>query len=304
VFSYAVFQHIPEPALVFRYIDEAFRVLKPGGLFTAQFNGAPPSEARCDTWVGAWLPESELLNHAREGGWQVLSSEGAGTQYLWLTLKKPATRLGASANELRATIRAVTNPNWTRELVAGGPQGFATLMVEGIPDDCCTLTELSLRIGEQEAPIRYLGPLLASGLRQINAQVPETVRPGASVVALYWGGRRVSEEAETVVTPCPPMQPRVANLTDGEEPSQRGVVTCGTMHLSLEGCRDIRSLVVCIGEQPAEVTKTFCVEPLSRYYLVNVRVPEGVTGLQTVRISVDGEELPAQQVSFVWPPSR
>jgi len=39
VFSYLVLQHLPEKALVFQYIREMLRVLRPGGAFLFQFNG-------------------------------------------------------------------------------------------------------------------------------------------------------------------------------------------------------------------------------------------------------------------------
>lgn len=40
VFSYLVLQHLPNEALVFSYIREMLRVLKPGGAFLFQFNGS------------------------------------------------------------------------------------------------------------------------------------------------------------------------------------------------------------------------------------------------------------------------
>src|ERR1041384_661825 len=41
VYSYAVFQHIPSRELVFQYLREAHRVLKPGGVLRCQINGLP-----------------------------------------------------------------------------------------------------------------------------------------------------------------------------------------------------------------------------------------------------------------------
>src|SRR6266404_4332953 len=73
-YSYAVFQHLPEKVLVYRYMEEALRVLRPGGLFISQLSCAPPAETRCDTWVGVWFREPELLARANEMGWKVLSS--------------------------------------------------------------------------------------------------------------------------------------------------------------------------------------------------------------------------------------
>ncbi len=39
VFSYLVLQHVPEEALVLRYVQELLRALRPGGVFLFQFNG-------------------------------------------------------------------------------------------------------------------------------------------------------------------------------------------------------------------------------------------------------------------------
>src|SRR5262249_27956552 len=39
VYSFAVFQHIPSADVVFHYLREAWRVLKPGGILRCQING-------------------------------------------------------------------------------------------------------------------------------------------------------------------------------------------------------------------------------------------------------------------------
>ena len=64
VYSFAVFQHVPDPALVYRYIAEAFRVLKPGGLFTAQFNGIPRPKEEHNTWAGVGIAEVDCRSTA------------------------------------------------------------------------------------------------------------------------------------------------------------------------------------------------------------------------------------------------
>jgi hypothetical protein len=94
------------------------------------------------------------------------------------------------------------------------------------------------------------------------------------------------------------MRPRIVRATDGQDISQQGVVTCGIMQVSLEGCRDIGSLEVSIAGRAVEAEALFCVDPLSRFYLFNVRVPEACAGRQPLRISVDGEALPEQLVVF------
>src|SRR5580658_6634103 len=43
IYSYAVFQHIPSRDVVFEYMREIRRLLKPGGVFHGQFNGVAPA---------------------------------------------------------------------------------------------------------------------------------------------------------------------------------------------------------------------------------------------------------------------
>lgn len=207
VYSFAVFQHVPDRTLVYRYVDEAFRVLKPAGLFTAQFNGAPPIEQRCDTWVGVWIAEAELLGYAKDKGWQVLSSEGADTQYLWVTMRRPLKNAPPRGDSLAITIESVMNPSGAAELVAGGPHGFATIYVLDLPDAYTNLNELSVRLGNQCAPIRYIGPMQPGSRRQINVQIPETTPSGAHPLAFYRRDRRISNGFDVVVRPCPPRYP-------------------------------------------------------------------------------------------------
>jgi ubiquinone/menaquinone biosynthesis C-methylase UbiE len=54
VYSYAVFQHIPAREVIYRYLKEIQRVLKPGRLARLQFNGLTRGgEGAYDTWAGA-----------------------------------------------------------------------------------------------------------------------------------------------------------------------------------------------------------------------------------------------------------
>ncbi|HMD30961.1 MAG TPA: class I SAM-dependent methyltransferase, partial [Candidatus Acidoferrales bacterium] len=58
-FSYIVFQHIPEKAVILRYFEEAARVLRPGGLFRFHVNGLPHVE------LGSLLIEGYLSTSPR-----------------------------------------------------------------------------------------------------------------------------------------------------------------------------------------------------------------------------------------------
>src|SRR5579863_6010763 len=52
VYSLFVFQHIPSAEVVFSYLRETARVLRPGGFARLQINGLPESSRPYTTWEG------------------------------------------------------------------------------------------------------------------------------------------------------------------------------------------------------------------------------------------------------------
>jgi GT2 family glycosyltransferase/glycosyltransferase involved in cell wall biosynthesis/SAM-dependent methyltransferase/tetratricopeptide (TPR) repeat protein len=94
-FSFIVFQHIPDRAVVFNYIREAHRVLRPGGVFKFQVQGCTEKnwmEAPKDTWPGVTITEEDITGLSNELGFDLLAKSGQGTQYSWYTLRKSARK--------------------------------------------------------------------------------------------------------------------------------------------------------------------------------------------------------------------
>jgi SAM-dependent methyltransferase len=89
-FSTMVFQHIPSREIIENYVREAHRLLRPGGLFKFQVQGAPlaGTDPR-DSWVGATFTEREAREMARRCGFEMRYHSGAGEQYFWLWYFKP-----------------------------------------------------------------------------------------------------------------------------------------------------------------------------------------------------------------------
>jgi SAM-dependent methyltransferase len=81
-FSFLVFQHIPEQAIVESYVREVHRVLVPGALFKFQVEGGL-SPGLAGTWHGVSFNEQELRAMAMRCGFEARYLEGAGTQYFW-----------------------------------------------------------------------------------------------------------------------------------------------------------------------------------------------------------------------------
>src|SRR5262249_50024542 len=88
VYSYAVFQHIPSPEVVFAYLKETRRVLKPDGIMRCQINGLPKTAKQYTTWDGVRISAQEIAEFASTHDFQLLALEGVDTQYMWVTLRK------------------------------------------------------------------------------------------------------------------------------------------------------------------------------------------------------------------------
>jgi SAM-dependent methyltransferase len=88
-FSFIVFQHIPDKAIVENYIREAHRVLAPGALFKFQVEGGPVADRdAADTWHGVSFTEPEMRDIAARAGFDLRYTEGTGSQYFWLWMFK------------------------------------------------------------------------------------------------------------------------------------------------------------------------------------------------------------------------
>jgi ubiquinone/menaquinone biosynthesis C-methylase UbiE len=90
--SAIVFQHIPKQAIVENYVQETWRVLRPNSLFKFQLQGCPIAEHQANTWVGVGFTEKQMRKIAARSGFEIMQSNGAGSQYYWLTFAK--RRLG------------------------------------------------------------------------------------------------------------------------------------------------------------------------------------------------------------------
>ena len=90
-FSYIVFQHIPSREVIYSYVREVQRLLRPGGLLKFQVQGDATLEASPDdTWLGAAFSDEDAIAMAQACGFEPRYRHGAGSQYFWLWFFKPA----------------------------------------------------------------------------------------------------------------------------------------------------------------------------------------------------------------------
>ena len=89
-FSFIVFQHVPDKAIIENYVHEVYRLLRPGGLFKFQVQGSSSvASEQNDTWSGVQIAGYEALAMAESGGFDLIRHQGVEEQYFWLWYLKP-----------------------------------------------------------------------------------------------------------------------------------------------------------------------------------------------------------------------
>ena len=84
-FSSIVFQHIPSREVIWSYVREVHRLLRPGGLFKFQVQGdVSVASSPDDTWLGVPFSDAQAVDMAQSCGFEPRYRHGAGTQYFWL----------------------------------------------------------------------------------------------------------------------------------------------------------------------------------------------------------------------------
>jgi SAM-dependent methyltransferase len=117
VWSFAVFQHVPDKLAIFNYFEEAARVLRRGGIFRLHMKGLwtlpvgrfmveagfrdrgreekavrfriPFVRLRyLDTWQGRAIRPDEAVRHCESAGLKVMETEGEWTPMMWIGGRK------------------------------------------------------------------------------------------------------------------------------------------------------------------------------------------------------------------------
>lgn len=84
-FSTIVFQHIPSRDVIYSYVREVHRLLRPGALFKFQVQGDPSIQTEPDdTWLGVPFSDQDAVAMAEACGFEPRHRHGAGEQDFWL----------------------------------------------------------------------------------------------------------------------------------------------------------------------------------------------------------------------------
>ena len=118
-FSYIVFQHVPDRAIIENYVHEVYRLLRPGGLFKFQVQGSSSESAeQDDTWSGVQIAGYEALAMAESSGFDLIRHEGVEDQYFWLWYLKPGDPEAQADGGKSRTPRASEGGDWRSRRLA------------------------------------------------------------------------------------------------------------------------------------------------------------------------------------------
>jgi hypothetical protein len=278
VYSYAVFQHIPSAEVVFSYLRETVRVLRPGGVAHLQINGLPKTSKAYTTWEGVRVGSEEVRAFTREHGVRLLALTGVDTQYMWTTWQKAveeerwADRKSAPPG---TQVRAISNAFSSEQAVpSGGRLACCALSIENLPSDC-DLNSLAVYIDDVPGTVCYIGPAVNNGLSQVNVFLPAGVRTGLLPVRVEWLGGRLCPDRYVRVIPPGPAVPRLTALSDAVNLLSPQHIESGLIKATIEEVDDIKSFDARVDDVAAEEIDTFRTDPMAERWEVNFRVPRG-----------------------------
>jgi len=280
-----VFQHIPSRDVVFRYLQEAWRVLKPGGVLRCQLNGLPATAKQYDTWSGVRIAPEEIRAFAREQGFQLLALEDIWTQYMWTTMRKvgQAIRLPTGPCAIRNINSAFTGEPAAPD---SGPMAMISLRIADLPADV-DLNNLTVTADGAECRVTYIGEPAADGATQVNAVLPERIRTGIVPVEVQPGGAT----GIVRIIPAGPAVPRVAAVTDGVNLMSYQRSTSGIVKVVMRDLARPEDFRATIDGRDVRELDAFCTDRMKQLYEFNFHLPEGTApGGHVLRIAVGRRE--------------
>ena len=281
VYSYAVFQHVPSRDVIATYMRETHRVLKIGGFARLQFNGMPAREASFDTWSGARVLSSEIVEFTQLFDIQLLAVEGAGTQYMWTTWRRQPQGWQAKQNERQFTadtsrIRRITNSHSSEPgAPSRGRYASISLWVENLPPEA-GLHHLRVQVGDSLGTVTYIGPVMKDGLQQVSVVLPELEATGLLPVELRWLDEPLAPLATLRVIPPGPSVPCIRSVTDGTNLVADKRIETRQVKMILEEVARPHEIEATVGGVPVGDREFLCTDPKPQRFEVNFRLPEEI----------------------------
>jgi SAM-dependent methyltransferase len=235
IFSAYVFQHIPSPQVIESNIRDAFRVLKPRGVFKFVTSGIKHNDylqIRKDTWSGAPFPENDIRRLAKEIDAQLLGIVGDGTQYCWTHLRKRSHTLnGSSVSRISPKIITVRRSDNRRNPESAPRAGdmYLEIILQGINYETADINNLMVEFRGRGFTPCYVGPVGIDSedfLKhkeaypndhdrvQVNLRIPADEPAGDIDLIVRLSNDLTSDSVKISLPPAQPEQPRIVAVTN------------------------------------------------------------------------------------------
>jgi hypothetical protein len=219
------------------------------------------------------ISAAEVRSFAREQRLQVLALEGARTQYMWVTMRKPDTLHPPAGGARQPMIRRITNAESSEPVVpARGRFAAVSLWVENLPEDA-DLNTLELLTEDTPATITYIGPAEWDGLRQVNAILGRVGRTGVLPVFLRHLQEPLCPATSVRVVPAPPPIPAVISVADGVDLLSGLRIVSGTVKVIVEEVLNADEFTATVSGRPVTNVDVFCSDPLPPRHEINFDLP-------------------------------
>ncbi|MEP7341932.1 MAG: methyltransferase domain-containing protein [Acidobacteriota bacterium] len=312
ILSAYVFQHVPSAAVIRSNLEDAWRVLKPNGVFRFQANAITAydfDEIEKDTWTGASFPESNSRDFAAEQDAQLISITGADTQYCWTTLRKRTrdkdTKAQYTTGPLAIADFGRADDFSIKQIPTHGDRAYLGLLVAGLSLDEIDASSLIVEFAGERALPQYVGPSGQNSgggqaLAQVNQKLPAGLPGGEIEVRVVTLTGEASQPVTVELQEPQPVIPKIVNVRNARD-EQADVLTRGKdteVWLFVEGLdltADPGNTRVKIGERVVKPTH-IGLQPANAAYLVKVPLPANIElGEKELRLYFGALESP------VWP---
>jgi len=301
VYSWIVFQHIPDKQVVLSYLREAQRVLKPGGILACQIRGVSPIDTELkpgmETWTGCWFSEPEIVAFATESRFPLVAVSGFGTQYAVTVFRKAA---GAFIPPDSIVLKDVTAASGGgRSIPTRGCHAAISLWIDRFPAEG-DLAQFPVLFGDRPQTGCYLSPISDEGGYQLNATLPEGVQPGVVPLRLSYRGAPISQACDIQVVPAPPRNPKVLAVTDRINVLARNRVENEGIKVTVEDLEDPSTVSFAVGDKDAGFILMDCENPITSTYIFGFPLPHKTAkGRTRLTVRVGSRELEPIAIEIV-----
>jgi SAM-dependent methyltransferase len=303
VYSFTVFQHIPDKELVLNYIREAQRVLKPGGVLACQLRGVSPIATElkpgAETWTGCWFSAEEVVTFAAAQRFPLVAISGIETQYTMTVFRKGLADRAETRPE-RIVLKNVTAAtNGERRIPTRGREAAASLWIDGFPEDG-DLAEFPVFFGDRLQTGCFVSPVSESGGCQLNVRLPNDVQPGTVPVRLSYRGTPIGNACEIEVVPGPPRNPKIALVTDRIDILAHNRIENDGIKVTIEDVERVEDVSFDVGGSRAQFVLVDCADPITSTYVFGFPVPRGTKkGANRLNVRVGPRELEPIEIVIV-----